>query len=159
MIAMAMSCQPSLIIADEPTTALDVTVQALVLNELAELQESSKMAMLLITHDMGVIAETCRNVIVMYCGNVIEIAKVKTLFKSPKHPYTFGLLNSMPKIRQSRVGKLPTIKGIVPDLLHLPKGCNFANRCPKVKQICLEKEPELESCSEDSQVSCFFPNE
>jgi peptide/nickel transport system ATP-binding protein len=159
MIAMAMSCQPSLIIADEPTTALDVTVQALVLNELAELQKSHKMGIVLITHDMGVIAETCKDVIVMYCGNVVETADVRTLFRSPKHPYTVGLLHSLPKIQNNKLDKLPTIEGIVPDLLNLPKGCNFVNRCPRAKTICSDQEPGLEIQPDKAKVACFFPHE
>jgi len=159
MIAMAMSCQPSLIIADEPTTALDVTVQALVLSELAKLQKSHKMGIVLITHDMGVIAETCKDVIVMYCGNVVETADVRTLFRSPKHPYTVGLLHSLPKIENSKLDKLPTIEGIVPDLLHLPKGCNFVNRCPRAKAMCRDQEPSLEIQPDKAKVACFFPYE
>jgi len=159
MIAMAMSCQPSLIIADEPTTALDVTVQALVLTELFELKEKHQMGLILITHDMGVIAEACRNVIVMYCGNVVEAADVRTLFNAPKHPYTVGLLNSLPKINTKKQLRLPTIEGVVPDLLYLPKGCNFVSRCPRANEICQEKEPNLEIQSDNSQVACFFAGE
>ncbi len=159
MIAMALSCNPSLIIADEPTTALDVTVQAQVLKEFRKVQDESDTAMILITHDMGVIYETCQNVLVMYCGNVIESADVSSLFKKPKHPYTVGLLTSLPKIRDEKQKELPTIKGIVPDLLHLPTGCNFADRCPRVEARCLKEEPTLKQMPDNSKVACFFPNE
>ncbi len=159
MIAMALSCNPSLIIADEPTTALDVTVQSLVLKEMRELQQEFNMAMIMITHDMGVIYETCQKVVVMYCGKIIETADVETLFKRPKHPYTVGLLNSVPKIRKEKTAQLPTIKGIVPDLLNLPKGCSFADRCQFAQEMCRQELPKLKSNADQTQVACFFPNE
>lgn len=159
MIAMALSCNPSLIIADEPTTALDVTVQALVLKEMNELQRDFNTAMIMITHDMGVIYETCQNVIVMYCGKVIETAEVMTLFRTPKHPYTEGLLSSVPKIRKKKLDVLPTIKGIVPDLLHLPQGCAYADRCSYVQERCRKEEPELIKKPDGSQVACFYAND
>lgn len=158
MIAMALSCQPSLLIADEPTTALDVTVQAQVMAEIQELQEQLKTSMILITHDMGVVAESCQKVVVMYCGKIVEQADVKTLFKSPKHPYTRGLMESIPQIRKERLEVLPTIKGIVPDLLHLPKGCRYADRCPKVEERCHAELPALTQQPDGSWASCFFPN-
>ncbi len=158
MIAMALSCNPSILVADEPTTALDVTIQAQVMHEIQKLQEADNMAMVMITHDMGVIAETCKNVVVMYCGSIIEQADVKTLFANPKHPYTLGLLESIPKIRENKIETLPTIKGLVPDLLHLPKGCKFIDRCPKAKKVCGEKMPEMTEKNDGSFVACYFPN-
>ncbi len=144
MIAMALSCSPSLLIADEPTTALDVTIQAQVLDILNRLQDEYKLSVLLITHDMGVVAETCRRVVVMYTGRVVEEAPVRDLFRTPKHPYTQGLLRSIPKPfveEDERPDRLPTIAGTVPDLLELPKGCKFAPRCPDVFDKCRESEP------------------
>lgn len=158
MIAMALSCNPKLLIADEPTTALDVTVQAQVMDEIKHLQKERHMGLILITHDMGVIAETCKRVIVMYCGKIIEIAETVDLFKTPKHPYTRGLLDSIPKIRKEKLGTLPTIDGMVPDLAQLPAGCRFADRCPKVKDHCRSEQPELESAGTNRKVACFFPN-
>ncbi len=158
MIAMALSCNPRLLIADEPTTALDVTVQAQVMDEIERLQKQLGMGLILITHDLGVIAEACKRVVVMYCGKIIEIADTKALFAAPRHPYTRGLLDSIPRVRESKVEKLPTIQGMVPDLASLPKGCRFADRCPKVQPKCREQEPPLESAGENRQVACYFPN-
>lgn len=158
MIAMALSCNPKILIADEPTTALDVTVQAQVMQEVQKLQDSTDMAMILISHDLGVIAETCSNVVVMYCGSIIEKAPTKTLLQRPAHPYTAGLLESIPKIREHKELTLPTIKGMVPDLLDLPSGCKFSDRCPKVDTLCRQKRPEMKTLENDSAVACFFPN-
>lgn len=158
MIAMALSCNPKLLIADEPTTALDVTVQAQVMAEINRLQRERKMGLILITHDMGVIAETCKRVVVMYCGKIIEIADTEELFKHPRHPYTRGLLDSIPKIREEKLEKLPTIKGMVPDLADLPVGCRYADRCPKVTGRCRTKEPSLEQVGTSCKVACFHPN-
>ena len=155
MIAMALSCGPGLLLADEPTTALDVTTQAQVMEELKRLQDTFKMAVILVTHDLGVIAETCRRVLVMYCGQVVEGASVEDLFAHPRHPYTTGLLDSIPKIRDTKLKELPTIKGMVPDLLHLPKGCRFADRCPKAKERCQNEIPRL---SDLGEAACFYPN-
>src|SRR2546422_7757525 len=132
MIAMALSCNPKLLIADEPTTALDVTIQAQILDLLNELKAKIGMAVMLITHDMGVIAETAQRVMVMYAGKVVEEASVKQLFKEPLHPYTQGLLRSIPRIDLAATKKqrLEAIPGVVPSLLNLPKGCSFAPRCP-----------------------------
>ena len=158
MIAMALSCNPRILVADEPTTALDVTVQAQVMDEIKRLQKKLDMAVILITHDLGVIAEFCRRVIVMYCGKIVEIADTESLFKAPRHPYTKGLLDSIPRIRDQKLEKLPTIQGMVPDLADLPEGCRYADRCPKVKERCRKSEPVLEKDLTNRGVSCFYPN-
>jgi oligopeptide/dipeptide ABC transporter ATP-binding protein len=123
-----------------------------------DLQREFNTAMIMITHDMGVVFETCQKVIVMYCGKVIESAEVMTLFKRPKHPYTMGLLNSVPKITKHKLETLPTIPGIVPDLLHLPAGCSFADRCQHAQDKCRKEEPTLTQTSDQSHVACFFPH-
>jgi oligopeptide/dipeptide ABC transporter ATP-binding protein len=158
MIAMALSCSPKLLIADEPTTALDVTVQAQVMEEISRLQREMNMGMILITHDLGVIAETCTRVLVMYCGKVIEMAETKELYENPRHPYTRGLLDSIPRIREEKLESLPIIEGMVPDLANLPKGCRFAERCPKAEDRCRENEPPLEDTESGGKVACFIPN-
>jgi oligopeptide/dipeptide ABC transporter ATP-binding protein len=141
MIAMALSCKPSLLIADEPTTALDVTVQAQILDLLRGIQKDEGMSILLITHDLGVVAEMCDNVAVMYAGSIVEYAPVDELFKNPKHPYTQGLLNSIPRPDSSR---LIPIDGQPPALINLPLGCRFAERCPLVEPRCRIVMPKLE---------------
>lgn len=154
MIAMALACNPELLIADEPTTALDVTIQAQILELMMEVKQKTKgAAVLLITHDMAVIAETCQRVIVMYCGKIQEIADVKTIFNSPTHPYTRGLLASLPKPGQ-RVRRLHTIEGMVPSLFALPKGCSFQDRCSDVTEICRRKMPEMTEISQGHFVRC-----
>ncbi|MGF1714386.1 ABC transporter ATP-binding protein [Photobacterium chitinilyticum] len=157
MIAMALSCGPDLLLADEPTTALDVTIQAQVMDEMVRLQKELNMAVILVTHDLGVVAESCQRVVVMYCGQIIEEGPVEAIFANPKHPYTKGLLESIPVVRDKKVPRLPTIKGVVPDLLHLPNGCRFADRCDKVHSRCHEVVPELSGC-EIHRVACFSPN-
>ncbi|GGF64847.1 ABC transporter ATP-binding protein [Paenibacillus albidus] len=142
MIAMAMSCHPKLLIADEPTTALDVTIQAQILDLMKSLKEEQDMGMLLITHDLGVVAELCDRVVVMYAGRVVEEASVHELFANPRHPYTRGLIHSVPKLRQ-KVRRLESIKGNVPDLSQMPHGCKFAPRCEFVMEQCLAEEPRL----------------
>ena len=158
MIAMALSCNPKLLIADEPTTALDVTIQAQILELLNELKAKLGMAVLLITHDMGVIAETAQRVMVMYAGKVVEEAPVKELFKEPLHPYTQGLLRSIPRIDTAAVQKkrLEAIPGVVPSLLHLPQGCRFAPRCQFVKPMYTEKEPPLKEVKPGHKVACWL---
>ncbi len=157
MIAMALSCNPKLLLADEPTTALDVTTQAQVLEEMVRLQERFGTAVILVTHDLGVVAETCRRAVVMYAGRVVEEAPVECLFEQPRHPYTEGLLASIPRIREEKLPELPTIPGSVPDLLHLPPGCRFADRCPRADELCRRREPKLElRC--DIAVACHHPN-
>ena len=148
MIAMALACEPKLLIADEPTTALDVTIQAQILELLRSLQKRLGMSIILITHDLGVVAEYTDHVLVMYAGRVVESAPVRDLFAHPRHPYTRGLLESIPKIGARRgpgepAHRLPTIEGMVPDLRHLPPGCRFADRCPMVIPDCTKAEPEL----------------
>jgi oligopeptide/dipeptide ABC transporter ATP-binding protein len=144
MIAMALACNPKLLIADEPTTALDVTIQVQILELLKKLQEQLGMAVLLITHDLGVIAEYARDVVVMYAARVVEQAPVKSIFARPLHPYTRGLLGSIPRVvRGDERKRLPTIEGVVPDLRALPPGCRFADRCPMVIAACREAEPTL----------------
>lgn len=142
MIAMALSCNPEILIADEPTTALDVTIQAQILDLIKQLQKELGMSLILITHDMGVVAETCHNVLVMYAGKVVEYADVKTIFKKPAHPYTIGLLESVPRL-DIRKERLKAIEGQPPDLISLPNYCYYAERCPYRTSECFEQIPEL----------------
>jgi len=153
MIAMALACKPKLLIADEPTTALDVTIQAQILELLKKLQEQLGMAVLLITHDLGVVAEYAREVVVMYAGRVVERADVKEIFARTLHPYTKGLLGSIPRMGTG-LKRLPTIEGVVPDLRSLPKGCRFADRCAFAKDACREAEPALEEAEPNHFVRC-----
>jgi peptide/nickel transport system ATP-binding protein len=158
MIAMALSCNPKVLVADEPTTALDVTTQAQVLEQIVELQEEFHMAVILITHDLGVIAETCQRAMVMYCGNVVETGTIEELFERPRHPYTKGLLESIPRVRDERVTELPIIPGMVPDLLSLPTGCRFADRCDYAQADCRQSPPELKRAGDSrSGVACYHP--
>ena len=143
MIAMALSCNASLFIADEPTTALDVTIQAQILELMRELKEKENKSIMLITHDMGVVAEMADDVMVMYAGKEMEYSDVRSIFKNPLHPYTQGLLKSIPRLDQDSGEKLFNIKGSVPDLSEMPKGCRFCTRCPEAKKPCFEKEPGL----------------
>ncbi len=160
MIAMALSCNPSILLADEPTTALDVTIQAQILDLMMKLKEELGTAIILITHDLGLIAETCKRVVVMYAGKVVEQASVEEIFNEPLHPYTIGLLNSIPKLRTTHAhGKgvrLQEIKGIVPSLNRLPTGCSFNPRCEKVFGMCSEHEPELREVKSGHFVRCFL---
>lgn len=154
MIAMALSCHPELLIADEPTTALDVTIQAQILDLLFDLREKLGMAVLLITHDLGVVAESADRVIVMYCGKILEEADVKTLFTDPKHPYTVGLLKSIPKVGEE-VDRLYMIRGMVPNPLRMPKGCAFSDRCDQCMDKCREHMPALVERN-GARVRCFL---
>jgi peptide/nickel transport system ATP-binding protein len=159
MIAMALSCNPKLLIADEPTTALDVTIQAQILELLNELKSRLRMAVMLITHDMGVIAETAQRVVVMYAAKVAEEAAVGSLFKEPLHPYTQGLLRSIPRIDLAATHKqrLEVIAGTVPTLKgNIPPGCRFAPRCPFVKPVCSEKDPVIKEVKPGHKVSCWL---
>jgi peptide/nickel transport system ATP-binding protein len=159
MIAMALSCNPKLLIADEPTTALDVTIQAQILDLLNELKSKLRMAVMLITHDMGVIAETAQRVVVMYAAKVAEEAPVADLFKEPLHPYTQGLLRSIPRIDLAATThrRLETIPGTVPTLRgDIAPGCRFAPRCPFVKSVCTEKDPVLKEVKPGHKVSCWL---
>ncbi|HET8932624.1 MAG TPA: ABC transporter ATP-binding protein [Polyangiales bacterium] len=154
MIAMAIACRPQLLIADEPTTALDVTIQAQILELLARLRQELGMAVLLITHDLGVVAEFAEEVLVMYAGTVVERAPAAALFAAPQHPYTQGLLASAPS-RQAGRKRLATIAGVVPDLAHLPGGCRFRERCVRAVARCAESEPPLLDSGEGRKVACF----
>jgi peptide/nickel transport system ATP-binding protein len=142
MIAMALACDPQLLIADEPTTALDVTIQAQVLELMRLLKEQTNAAIILISHDLGVVAEVCDEVAVMYAGEIVERAPVDALFEQPQHPYTIGLLASIPRLDR-RVAKLATIEGSLPDMAELPRGCRFATRCPFRRDICMESPPPI----------------
>ncbi len=155
MIAMALACKPTLLIADEPTTALDVTIQAQILELLRNLQSELGMSIMLITHDLGVVAETCDQVIVMYAGRIVESSDATTLFESPLHPYTRGLLRSVPG-DESLGERLQEIPGMVPPLHCLPEGCKFQDRCEHVQEKCKSEEPALVSLG-GSQVRCHFP--
>jgi len=160
MIAMALSCRPDILIADEPTTALDVTIQAQILELILELQKKLGMAVILVTHDFGVVAEITDRVIVMYAGKFVETGKTKDVFASPQHPYTKGLLSSIPSLNHTgEKVKLKTIPGVVPDLRNLPKGCSFQDRCPKVQKKCRIEEPNLFAAGNEQKVRCFFPGE
>ncbi|MDV2887404.1 ABC transporter ATP-binding protein [Alkalihalophilus pseudofirmus] len=157
MIAMALACNPELLIADEPTTALDVTIQAQILELMKDLQDRLGMSIIMITHDLGVVAETCDYVAVMYCGKVVEYASIKDLFKNPRHPYTVGLLNSLPRHDIDLDGEeLSVIKGSVPSPADMPKGCRFAPRCPFASDICRERLPELEEDENGNQIRCWI---
>jgi len=159
MIAMALSCNPQILIADEPTTALDVTIQAQILDLLRDLQQKTGLSLMLITHDLGVVAEMAHEVVVMYAGKVVEHAPVVDLFRSPAHPYTQGLLNSIPVLSRDPTGKikktrLEPIPGIVPSLFDLPAGCRFQERCSKVADECKSVEPELSAFAPGREVRC-----
>ncbi|WP_062048320.1 ABC transporter ATP-binding protein [Bacillus sp. JCM 19034] len=159
MIAMALACNPQLLIADEPTTALDVTIQAQILELMKDLQDRLGMSIIMITHDLGVVAETCDYVAVMYCGKVVEYASVKDLFNNPKHPYTVGLLNSLPRHDEDVEGELEVIRGSVPSPADMPKGCRFAPRCQFASDICREKLPDLEQDDNGNQIRCWIYSE
>ncbi|MBF0290233.1 MAG: ABC transporter ATP-binding protein [SAR324 cluster bacterium] len=155
MIAMALACNPKLLIADEPTTALDVTIQAQVLDLMRKLKNEHKSAMIMITHDLGVVAETCERVIVMYAGKVVEETDVRTLYRNPKHPYTIGLLHSIPSLDKEQEW-LDSIPGNVPIPLGMPPGCRFAPRCSQVNELCRQSEPELLPAAPGHKVRCHF---
>lgn len=155
MIAMALACDPELLIADEPTTALDVTIQAQILELLYEMREKFNMSVMLITHDLGVVAEAADRVIVMYCGQIVESADVKALFEKPMHPYTLGLLKSIPRLEDESKEPLYMIQGMVPNPLHMPEGCPFSDRCEQCMEKCRHEKPELRSVG-DHMVRCFL---
>jgi len=159
MIAMALSCHPQLLLADEPTTALDVTIQAQITSLMARLKEEFETSIVIITHNLGLIAEMARRVVVMYAGKVVEEAPVEGLFKEPLHPYTQGLLGSIPWIgRKLKTGRreLQEIPGIVPSPLEMPEGCRFHPRCPRVMNVCCEQEPPMVRLAEHRRVSCWL---
>ena len=159
MIAMALACNPRILIADEPTTALDVTIQAQILDLLQRLRDELNMAIILITHDLGVIAQLAQRVLVIYAGRVVEEASVEDLFRLPSHPYTQGLLQSIPPMRDegARPSRLFTIPGTVPNLLALPEGCKFHPRCQRKQEICSGKEPALDPIDSGHRARCYFP--
>ena len=158
MIAMALSCHPKLLIADEPTTALDVTIQAQILDLMLKMKDEFNTSILLITHDLGVIAEAVQKVVVMYAGKIMERASVYDIFQDPLHPYTQGLIESIPKINvlKQHKQKLKTIPGIVPDMTKLPKGCKFSPRCRQAMKICRESEPELVEINDSHSTRCWL---
>ncbi|HLG61805.1 MAG TPA: ABC transporter ATP-binding protein [Ktedonosporobacter sp.] len=159
MIAIALACNPQLLIADEPTTALDVTIQAQVLELMKGLSQEFGTAVMLITHDLGVVAGTCQYVNVMYAGHVVESAPVKQVFETPAHPYTIGLLQSIPRLDERRGTRLTPIAGQPPDLINVPVGCPYAARCPRVQNRCRQERPELKPVGRGEQVAaCFYPN-
>ncbi|PUB10090.1 ABC transporter ATP-binding protein [Paenisporosarcina sp. OV554] len=155
MIAMALSCKPKLLIADEPTTALDVTIQSQILDLIKDLKDEFNMGTIMITHDLGVVAEVCTKVVVMYLGQVIEEASVESIFSSPLHPYTQGLLKSIPHIEGPRDEKLYVIEGKVPTLNQIPAGCRFAPRCEFATDLCRTEKPQLDSYENDRKVRCW----
>jgi peptide/nickel transport system ATP-binding protein/oligopeptide transport system ATP-binding protein len=155
MIAMALSCSPKVLLADEPTTALDVTIQAQILDLLNSLKERYGMAVVMITHDLGVIAETASRVVVMYAGRVVEEASAETLFEGPRHPYTDGLMSSIPEMNVG-AARLSAIPGSVPDPANLPTGCKFAGRCPLADTKCWQEEPELFDIGEGRKTRCWY---
>lgn len=157
VIAIALACRPQLIIADEPTTALDVTIQAQVLELIKKLQQQEKTSMLLITHDLGIVAETCDTVAIMYAGHLVEYASIKELYTNFKHPYTQGLFNAVPTLESPLGSRLAVIPGLPPDPTNLPKGCSFSPRCPYAKDICHEKACGMREVEPGHFVDCYFP--
>jgi peptide/nickel transport system ATP-binding protein len=155
MIAMALSCNPKILIADEPTTALDVTIQAQILRLMITLKEEMGTAIILITHDLGVVAEMAERVAIMYAGKIVEESDVKTIFEKPLHPYTESLLKSIPSIEQKE-GKLHVIKGSIPHPLEMPEGCAFNPRCLYTEDICREKPPDLKAVAPSHHVRCWM---
>ncbi len=155
LIAMGLMLQPDLLIADEPTSALDVTTQAQILDLINKINDSFNMGTIMISHDLGVIAEVCTRVAVMYLGQIIEEADVRTLFNNPLHPYTFGLMKSIPSIDSVRSKKLPVIKGMVPSLLNIPQGCRFVTRCSYYDKLCEDEEPGVKVLSGNHKVKCW----
>lgn len=155
MIAIALACKPQLLIADEPTTALDVTIQAQIMDLIVQLNKQLDMGVMLITHDLGVVAETCTRVVVMYLGQIVEEGTVADIFDHPKHPYTWGLIQSIPRLDGDRTKPLYTIEGMVPLLSQIPNGCRFAPRCPYATERCRKEMPPLQSISKTQNVRCF----
>ncbi|MCH1624178.1 ABC transporter ATP-binding protein [Ferdinandcohnia quinoae] len=155
MIAMALSCNPKLLIADEPTTALDVTIQAQILDLILDLNEKLGMSVIFITHDLGVVSEICTRVLVMYLGQIVEETDADSLFSKPLHPYTKGLMKSIPQMDGDRTQKLHMIEGTVPSLNNIPKGCRFATRCPFADELCKDNVPELRIYEGNKKVRCW----
>jgi oligopeptide/dipeptide ABC transporter ATP-binding protein len=159
MISMALACEPKLLIADEPTTALDVTIQAQIMELLRDLKRRLGMALILITHDMGIVAQMAEWVIVMYAGEEVERADVRTIFSNPLHPYTEGLLESIPRLDSDTNKELPVIEGTVPGMYDMPKGCKFAPRCKRCMERCLNEAPPLVTLDDGHAVRCFLASE
>jgi len=159
MIAMALACDPDILIADEPTTALDVTIQAQILDLMIELQREKGTAIIMITHDLGIVADMVDNVMVMYAGRPIEEGTVAEVFYDPKHPYTWGLLDSLPRYDVDEKGKLLPIEGQPPSLIAVPRGCAFNPRCPYAKEICRTVEPALRDVGVRHMAACHFAGE
>ncbi|CAM3849240.1 ABC transporter ATP-binding protein [Cohnella lubricantis] len=156
MIAIALACNPALLIADEPTTALDVTIQAQIMELMKDLQKQMNTSIILITHDLGVVADVCDRVIVMYAGQVVETGTIKEIFRNPQHPYTKGLLKSLPRLNQSKDEPLIPIHGTPPDLIKPPQGCGFCSRCEDAMRICATEAPEVTTISETQMVRCWL---
>lgn len=156
MVAMALTCSPKLLIADEPTTALDVTIQAQILELMRDLKNKINTSIILITHDLGIVADLCSRVFVMYGGKIIEKGAVDDIYYHPQHPYTWGLLKSIPRLDTSEKGKLVPIPGTPPDLLNPPTGCRFAPRCEHCMQVCIEQMPEYTTINDGHQVACWL---
>ena len=154
VIAIALSCNPALILADEPTTALDVTIQAQILELMRSIMRERNTAVMLITHDLGVVAGMCDRVLVMYAGSIVEEASRRDVFYSPRHPYTVGLLRSVPRLDRVRAERLPQIEGVPPDLAQLPMGCSFQARCPFVTEVCRRQIPELRTIDSGHRIAC-----
>ena len=154
MIAIGLACNPSLLIADEPTTALDVTIQAQILDLMKKIKDDLGTSIMLITHDLGVVAQVVDRVVVMYAGKIVESADTRTLFENPQHPYTVGLLGSIPKVHEDRE-RLQVIEGVVPDLFNMPQGCRFHPRCAWTKDVCIQGAPELDEVEPGHQVRCW----
>jgi len=159
MIAMALACNPDIVIADEPTTALDVTIQAQILKLMQKLQKDLGLSLILITHDLSVIAETCDKTAIMYAGKIIELADVVSIFKDPIHPYATGLVGAIPSMVKAEKKKLTSIPGSPPDLIEPPSGCRFHPRCPYAQDICSRKEPTFDEIEPDRFVACHFANQ
>lgn len=157
MIAISLVCNPRLLLADEPTTALDVTIQAQILDLIMKLAKEFNTALIMITHDLGVVAEIAQSMAVMYAGRIVEQGAVADVFANPHHPYTVGLMNSIPRLEGSKKQRLHTIEGVVPDLSALPAGCTFADRCEYAQAKCLEEFPEIRLLTNDRQVACHYP--
>ena len=155
MIAIALSCNPKLLLADEPTTALDVTIQAQILRLMKQLSREYNAAVIVITHDLGVVAGMCQRILVMYAGRIVESGPAKALFHHPHHPYTVGLLRSVPRLDEPRKESLQSIEGLPPDLAHLPPGCSFAPRCWLADEECWQRVPELSSTDTWRASACF----
>ena len=156
MIATAMITRPALLIADEPTTALDVTIQAQILELMKELQQKLGMAIIMITHDLGVVADMCDEIVVMYAGKIVEQGTADEIFYNPRHPYTWALMNAVPRLDLDNKEELVTIEGTIPDMIHPPVGCAFCSRCPYAMNVCAEHLPEMQNLSDTHCVSCWL---